>query len=70
MEIQHSQRALDKVTVPLLKELKRGESINLPNGYTLYHYEQADSIVLINDKGEELFCVLFDEFSVEYHALQ
>lgn len=66
------QAALNKITIPLLRAMKYGDEVQLPEGYSLYHYYEDDSIVLgKNYDGyfAEILAILFDDLNIEYHVL-
>ena len=51
--------AIDAITADMVKTIQPGEEIDLPNGYTLYHYFDDEFICLKDKDEEEIYCVQY-----------
>jgi len=63
------QKAMDSITVELLDSLTYGDTIELINGYYLYHYEEDDFIAFNNKKDEEIYCILYSNEGITFSKL-
>lgn len=59
-------KALEKITIDLLKSLDYGDEIELNEEYTLYHYIEDDFISVVRTEDwEELFAVSYNKKTKE-----
>lgn len=61
-ELTMLDKAMEKITVEMVKNMDYGEEIELNEEYTLYHYMEDDLVVLNEtEEWEEKYTVLYDD---------
>lgn len=71
-QLTKAEQALNKVTYEMALNIKNGEEIKLNETYSLYCYENGDSLVIVEtDSWEEIYWVQYnsENKTIEYGEL-